>query len=149
MRDLGFRARTRRFHVLALVAGVTIAATLATVGHTAAGSRFAVAVGLSPAPARAAAGASESVPPLILVLTSTGFAQDTIEVPAGDVDLTIRNGSGADLLTFNVTQAVLGINQSFEVRLGARVSRRVNLKPGEWVITEANHPDWTCRVVVT
>jgi hypothetical protein len=82
-----------------------------------------------------------------------GFEPAEITRPAGRVLLAVNDRSGLPGLVLRV--AVEGRDQLFEVRVpqdtgGSHEWRRVvNLPAGRYVLTEANHPEWVCRVTIT
>jgi hypothetical protein len=83
-------------------------------------------------------------------LKKLGFVPREITTAAGDYQLSVNNQSG-------VSEVSLGLEREHGARLHeARVKKErlrwrqnVRLTPGVYRLTEANHPDWVCRIVVT
>jgi hypothetical protein len=87
---------------------------------------------------------------LLVTLRPSGFAPKLITRPQGRFLLTVDNRSGLnemflrlDSLTFN---RVIDRHVSRE-RLNLR--QVVDLTPGQYLLTEANHPNWICAIAIT
>lgn len=86
---------------------------------------------------------------LLLKVTKQGFEPAAINVPPGQYSLIVHNSS-------ELRSLELGIDRVGGPRLeSARTSleelkwtTRVELSPGEYRVTEANHPNWESRVTV-
>jgi hypothetical protein len=82
-----------------------------------------------------------------LTLWPTGFRPAEITRPSGPVALVIANNSGVRELSLRLDEE--SGNKLREVRLteGKREWREyIELHPGNYVITEARHPAWLCRL---
>jgi hypothetical protein len=88
-----------------------------------------------------------------ITIRPTGFEPSEIKRPAGRVLLSVNDRSGLDSLDLRVDAERL--HRLFEVRVpqdtkGRREWRQVIvLVPGHYVLTEAGHPDWSCRITIT
>jgi hypothetical protein len=87
---------------------------------------------------------------LPVMLRSGGFVPREISRPAGEYVLSVNNQSR--LAEVNLRLA----RENGERVHEAKVLRRkpywrqlVRLTPGTYLITEASHPDWVCRITVT
>lgn len=85
----------------------------------------------------------------LLVLRSDGFQPREIKRPQGKFLLAIQNQSGEEEPAF-----ILRREDGESIRQ-VRVSKRqskyrelVNLPPGRYVLAEANHSDWMCRIII-
>ena len=103
-----------------------------------------------PTPRNRTADRPEAVEAEVIALRPTGFEPAEITRPAGRVLMAVSNQSGT-------TEAVLrlskeGDKRAHEVRLSKnkRLWRKVvDLAPGDYTLTEASHPEWTCRITIT
>jgi len=86
-----------------------------------------------------------------ITLTPRGFEPSAIIRPPGAFYIAIDNRSGLqDELTFRLD--LVDGRRLRESRLpeGHLEWRQlVDLPPGRYVVTEANHPDWVCFVTIT
>ena len=86
---------------------------------------------------------------VVLLLTSTGFDQETITLHPGAKVLLIDNASGSDNLVFTVTRPGQDATITSNVRRGGRYEELVPFGSGDWTVTEQHHPDWVCQITVT
>lgn len=87
---------------------------------------------------------------LPIQLKSQGFVPREIKRPAGDYLFSVSNQSGSDEidLTFQAEQrGRLSETRIKKERL--RWRQKLSLTPGTYLLTEANHPDWVCRIVIS
>jgi hypothetical protein len=133
--------RRTRLALAAIALAIAAAAVLA-------GPRALAAFGFAPAAPAAQDDGGQGPEPLILQLTSTGFAQDLVQVQPGAKLLMIRNGSGADNLVFTVTRPGPDETLTAQVGRGGRYSTIVPFSPGQTTVAEASHPDWVCTIDV-
>lgn len=85
-----------------------------------------------------------------VTLRRTGFEPSAITRPRGSFMLAIDNRSQIPDLDFRLAR--LNGNQQAAKRMRGRELRwrqLVDLSPGEYVLTEANHPQWRCQIVIT
>lgn len=87
---------------------------------------------------------------VLITVRHTGFEPSEITRPAGRVFLLVQNRSGYH-------EVALRLDREAGSRLhDVRVPRSkldwlqvVDLQPGRYVLTDAYHPDWACRITVT
>lgn len=85
----------------------------------------------------------------LVTVLRTGFEPLEISRPRGPFFLEVDNRSEGDV---NLRLERLG-----HERLKARAllttapewQEELNLPPGDYVLSDANHPDWTCRITIT
>jgi hypothetical protein len=88
-----------------------------------------------------------------VTIRPTGFEPTEIARPAGRILLAVNDRSGLDSLDLRLD--IETVHRLFEVRVPRDTNGRhewrqvVTLVPGHYVLTEANHPDWVCRITVT
>lgn len=87
---------------------------------------------------------------LPVMLRAGGFVPGEISRPAGEYVLSVNDQSGTQGLRLRLER------ENGERMHEARVSRSkpfwrqlLRLTPGTYLITEANHPEWVCRITVT
>jgi hypothetical protein len=101
----------------------------------------------------AAAPASPTTAPLeaeLIVLRPSGFEPVEITRPAGEFLLTFHNRSGLEEVNLLINLESGATLREERIPLERPNWRRVvAIPPGRYVITEANHPDWVCRVTIT
>jgi hypothetical protein len=86
----------------------------------------------------------------VITVRPNGFEPREITRPQGRFMLAINNHSGATELALQLDR-VQG-NRVHEVRLPksrVRWNKVLNLPPGDYVLSEQNHPDWVCRIKLT
>ena len=141
---------------LALVLAVAGVATAAALGsrllHTAAKKNVPVASISAPRPAPqtiVAAAVDPQAPALPILLKPAGFVPREISRPAGPYYFAVGNLSG-------VREVALRLDREHGERLHQVNARRekpwrqiVHLAPGIYLLTEANHPEWVCRITIT
>jgi hypothetical protein len=87
---------------------------------------------------------------LPMQLKAGGFVPREVTRPAGSYYFSIQNVSGAPEITLQLQRE--GEGKVREVRLTKenRAWRElVRLTPGNYRLTEANHPEWVCRISIT
>lgn len=85
----------------------------------------------------------------VITATAQGFEPTAITRPRGPFVLALHNRSGEEDLALRVYR-VSG-EQVHEVRLrtGRRTQhQRLDLPAGEYLIAEADHPEWRCRLTI-
>jgi hypothetical protein len=114
------------------------------------GSAFASArAWLSPsAPVTVADDDEDDVQVLVLTLRPTGFEPSEAALTKGKHLLVVQNRTGLESFTLRLDRENGG--KLHEVRLSRKLDWRqqFDLMPGSYVLTEAEHPDWTCRITV-
>ena len=85
----------------------------------------------------------------IVTVTSRGFEPAAINRPQGKFILMVDNRTG-DELNFRFSRET---NESFHDIRSSRQepnwNEALDLKPGRYLLTEVNHPSWTCNVVIS
>lgn len=92
----------------------------------------------------------ERVEAELITLTRNGFQPARIRRPEGSFILGVDNRSGIDGVTLRL-ERVEGSRVSALQSRTRKLSWRdlVDLPPGEYVLAEANHPNWVCRISIT
>jgi hypothetical protein len=86
----------------------------------------------------------------LITITPRGFVPAEIQRPAGQVLLTVVNQTGLAEITLRLDrQGSARLKEERVPKTKARWQTLVNLQAGNYQLTEANHPDWVCRIVVT
>ena len=99
-------------------------------------------------PAELAAQSSQIRTELITILP-TGFDPTEIRVADGQFRIAVDNKSGLDEVTLRFTRE--GGARVRELRLPPgqlKWREKLNLPDGTYVLTEANHANWRCRIIV-
>jgi hypothetical protein len=87
---------------------------------------------------------------LPISLRAGGFSPIEVSRPAGDYYLSINNLSRIHDLSLRLERQHEGrVKESKTSREKSYWREHVHLTPGTYVLTEANHPDWVCRITVT
>jgi hypothetical protein len=85
-----------------------------------------------------------------VTVTPTGFEPSELTLPKKGFFLVIANRSGLDSVTLRLTHDAG--ERVFEVEVPSEQldwGGEVTAPPGQYVLTEAGHPDWACRITVT
>lgn len=86
----------------------------------------------------------------VLTLTSRGFDPAEVRWPKGRIYLTVNNLSSVGELALRLDRQVGGRVKEMNLKSKKERSAGVlDLTPGDYVLTEAGHPGWTCRIKVT
>ena len=86
----------------------------------------------------------------VITILLTGFKPSEITRPRGQFVILVDNQSGLDDLTLRLQR--VGGQKLREVRQTKKeqfVRQLEDLPPGEYQLTEAEHPDWVCRITIT
>jgi len=86
----------------------------------------------------------------LITVTSNGFEPLEINRPKGSFLLMVQNRSG-------LPDVAIQLNREAGPNLRALQLPReqpnwddvIDLQPGRYVLTEADHPDWSCRITIT
>lgn len=95
--------------------------------------------------------ADERLEAELVVVGPNGFEPAEITRPAGQFLLMIDNRSGLDQVQVRV-ESVTGRERLYDVGLSRKDftwNTSLRLPPGEYLLTEASHPDWACRLTLT
>ena len=91
-----------------------------------------------------------TVPAHVLVLRPMGFEPAEVSWPKDRFFLVIENHTNVSDITLNLDREVGG--RVKEVKLKMKKQRAAgifDLPPGNYLLTEANHPGWVCRITIT
>jgi hypothetical protein len=85
----------------------------------------------------------------LLTLQPTGFEPNEIQRPQGAFVLGVDNRTGIETIDLRLVRADGQRLKALESPR-RKISWRevVDLAPGQYVLSEANHPDWTCPVTI-
>lgn len=85
----------------------------------------------------------------LVTLRPAGFEPAEISRAGGRFLLAVNNRSGLEGLTLRL--ATESGARERDVNLGRRLRwrERLNLSPGDYALTVAGRPDWTCRITIT
>jgi hypothetical protein len=87
---------------------------------------------------------------VLITLRRTGIEPSEIKQPAGSFLLTIDNRSGSEEIALQLTRETGGRLQDVHIpRKKSNWRDVLNLHPGNYVLTEANHPEWVCHITIT
>lgn len=86
----------------------------------------------------------------LITLLPSGIDPAEIRRPRGPFVLAVENRSGSHELDLRLSRENgerLHEARMLRGRLGWK--KHVDLPPGSYLLTEANHPDWVCRITIT
>jgi hypothetical protein len=152
MRIPRFRRPARRLIPLALtiLAAATLAAKAFPTRDPAPESVTTPAAAAAPAPARAPASAQSEAEAEVITLTPEGFEPAEIYRPAGRVLLAVDNRSGEEELVLRLEREDgERVHEGRAPRSSSALRKALNLRPGVYTLTEANHAEWQCRITIT
>lgn len=85
-----------------------------------------------------------------VTLRRTGFSPTQIVRPKGPFVLIIENRSGLNQAALRIDRVGKEhVNAASLPRKRALWSSVLDLEPGQYALTEANHPDWVCSFTIT
>ena len=86
----------------------------------------------------------------LISIRSTGFEPRELALTAGKYLLVVRNRSSADEFAIRVQRETGETLHELRAGLRGRDAKQfLQLTPGEYVLQETSHPDWTCRITVS
>jgi len=86
----------------------------------------------------------------IITLTDSGFDPAQITRHAGRILLAVNNKTSLDQLILRLSQeGGRPLQEARLIRGGRNWRQTVDLAPGTYMLGEAGHPDWVCRITVT
>lgn len=86
----------------------------------------------------------------IITITPRGFEPTEITRPKGPFILVVDDRSELDGVTFRLDrEAGDRVREVRSVRERPDWDEVIDLTPGSYVLTEADHPDWLCRITIT
>lgn len=86
----------------------------------------------------------------VITVLPTGFQPSQITRPRGQFLILVDNRSDSDDLTLRLI-SVAGpmLREMKQTREKKIVTHLEDSPPGEYLLTEASHPDWVCRITIT
>ncbi|MGH9754156.1 MAG: hypothetical protein ACREA2_15365 [Blastocatellia bacterium] len=91
-----------------------------------------------------------SLEAILITLQPYGFEPTEVTLKAGPFLLAIDNRSGIHEPVFRVDRTDGGRLREVRTAKGRLALRQVvDLPPGDYVLTEAIHPDWICQITIT
>ena len=85
----------------------------------------------------------------VVTITPDGFEPQQIVRPPGPFLLAVTNRSGFDSLNLQLETEARGKLREKSLALTTPHWREViNLQPGRYVVTEADHPEWTFSLII-
>jgi hypothetical protein len=116
-------------------------------GVTSAGPPPVAPRGIAPVmPAQSSRGAEVE----IVTLSDSGFEPAQITRPAGRFLLAVNDKASLDEVDFVLKRdAGPALHHARVARGGRNWRKTVELAPGAYLLTEADHPDWVCRITIT
>ena len=147
-------SRPFRASLIALAVGVVMVTGVAFAKHDgASGSTEVITKQITArVGGRACAEATAPAPQIqtaLITIRPTGFDPSEIGVAEGHFRIAVDNKSGLDEVTLRLTRE--GGDRVREVRLPPgqlKWRETLMLPPGNYLLTEANHSDWRCRITV-
>jgi hypothetical protein len=85
----------------------------------------------------------------LITLRRTGFEPREITRPAGEFLLMVENTTGQSINLRFLQETGGHLHAVALSREQPDWNELEDLHPGRYLLTEADHPDWTCRVTVT
>ena len=86
----------------------------------------------------------------VITIRPAGFEPQEITRPKGPFGLAVENRTGLENVILRLDREGGGRLQERQVtRKELNWKQRVNLPPGTYTLTEANNPDWVCRITIT
>lgn len=87
-----------------------------------------------------------------LTIRPNGFEFSEITLPAKPFLFVIDNKSGLEEIVLQIHRITSGRRDKLrETRVSLKKLRKAeitDLSPGQYELTEANHPDWVCRIMI-
>ena len=86
----------------------------------------------------------------LLVLRSDGFKPNEITRGPGRFLLALQNHSSEEELSLVLKQeSGASVRQVRMAKRQSKLKEILELPPGRYLLTEVNHPEWTCTIVIT
>jgi hypothetical protein len=97
-----------------------------------------------------AAPTSEPLGQLLITIRPTGFDPREVVNAKGKFLLSVDNRSGLEVVNLQLdTEQGNRLHTKRVPRENLDFREIVNLNPGTYLLKEANHPDWVCRIQIT
>jgi hypothetical protein len=93
---------------------------------------------------------SSNIQVVLLALRPEGFEPAEMQLPQGNYLFVVKNRTGLDEV--NVRLVNENSQQILTAKVGSRgrdLKHRIEVAPGTYRLSETDHPDWTCTIVVT
>jgi hypothetical protein len=90
------------------------------------------------------------LPSILITISPRGFEPGAFSIPQGKFFILVENRSG--LHSVNLRLDRMSVSRLYDVHVPREQldwAELLDLSPGEYVLTEADHPDWACRFTVT
>lgn len=85
-----------------------------------------------------------------LTIRATGFETKEMTITAGDYFVIVQNGTGLDQFGLRIEREKgQRIHEMRLPRLKKRWRQMIRFTPGSYIVSEIDHPEWTCRITVT
>lgn len=93
---------------------------------------------------------AKDVQVLRLTLRPDGFERSELTLPSGRYVFVVKNRTGLDQYALRLSREGHGTQSEARLQRHQREWRElINLTPGEYVLTELDHPEWACRLTIT
>jgi hypothetical protein len=103
-----------------------------------------------PAPASSGNFAQERIEAEVITLRSTGFEPGEITRPASRFFILVENRTDIEAVNLQLnSQHGDRLHNVRMLRGGMDWTEMVDLRPGRYTLTEADHPEWVCRITIT
>ena len=95
-------------------------------------------------------GQKRRIEPVIVTLTPTGFEPAELTRPRGAFLLVVDNRSNNPELLFHLNSENGKRAHEQQTHRGGRLdwNKVLDLPPGRYVLTEATHPNWVCKITI-
>ena len=126
-----------------LVTAIAIGVGMPMVSGRANGGRTA------PAPASPQSQRAGDIDAELITILARGFEPAEINRPAGRFVLAIDDRSGLEEVVLRLERQDGQANDGFRTRRNqSEIRKVVDLPPGVYLLREARHPDWVCRITI-
>ena len=138
------------FAVASILGTTALAFNLVNTSPRSYGTPEAVAAVATEYPPGPSTSANQDIEVEVITATPAGFEPAMITRSRGPFILALHNTSGERELDFRIYRAQGQQLQQLRLPPGRRANhRRLDLPPGDYVVAEANHPEWTCALTIT
>ena len=95
-------------------------------------------------------GQKRRIEPVFVTLKPTGFEPAELTRPRGPFLLMVDNRSNNPNLLFHLDGESGKREHEQQTRKGGKLdwNKVVDLPPGRYLLTEANHPNWICKITI-
>lgn len=93
---------------------------------------------------------AERVESEVITVLATGFNPSEITRPRGPFLILFENRTGLDEINLRLDRVAGGRLREVRQSKQEPITRQLeDLPPGEYLLTEAAHPEWACRITIT